>query len=82
MFDLATDLIGVRRRVTVLPQALLPLLGLFNGDIRELKEMRFQWDQPYLVDTTKFAKRFWGDATPLEAGLRATIAFYRNVSPA
>jgi nucleoside-diphosphate-sugar epimerase len=44
----------------------------------ELKEMRFQWDRPYLVDTTKFARRFWNDPTPFETGLRATIAFYRN----
>src|SRR2546430_374768 len=28
---LAADLIGVRRRVTVLPQALMPLLGLFSA---------------------------------------------------
>ena len=40
--------------------------------------MRFQWDRPYHVDATKFARRFWGDATPLEEGLRETIAFYRN----
>jgi nucleoside-diphosphate-sugar epimerase len=79
VFELAADLIGVRRRVTVLPQALLPLLGLFSGDIRELREMRFQWDRPYLVETAKFARRFWGDATPLDEGLRATISFYRNV---
>jgi len=78
VLDLAADLIGVRRRITVLPQALLPLLGLFSGDIRELKEMRFQWDRPYLVDASKFAGAFWSDATPLDQGLRATIAFYRD----
>jgi len=78
VFELAAEVIGVRHRVTVLPQALMPLLGLFSADIRELKEMRFQWDRPYLVDTTKFARRFWGDATPLDEGLRATIAFYHG----
>jgi hypothetical protein len=31
--------------------------------IRELKEMRFQWDHPYLVDVTKFSCRFWSDPT-------------------
>jgi nucleoside-diphosphate-sugar epimerase len=78
MLDLAADLIGVRRRITVLPQALMPMLGLFSPDIRELREMRFQWDRPYLVDASKFATAFWRDATPLDEGLRATIAFYRG----
>lgn len=77
LLTLAAKLIGVRPRITVLPPALAPLLGLFKAEIRELKEMRFQWDRPYLVDTTKFSRRFWSDATPFEEGLRATIAFYR-----
>jgi len=81
LLTLAATLIGVRPRVTVLPQALLPILGLIRTDVRELKEMRFQWDHPYLVDTTKFSHRFWNDATPFDEGLRATIAFYRTAEP-
>jgi nucleoside-diphosphate-sugar epimerase len=82
ILHLAADLAGVQRRVTVLPQSLLPILGLFSVDLRELKEMQFQWGRPYLVDTTKFARRFWGDATSFDEGLRATIAFYRGAQAA
>jgi nucleoside-diphosphate-sugar epimerase len=78
LFTLTATLIGVRPRVTVLPQMLTPLLGLFSSDVRELKEMRFQWDRPYLVDTAKFSRRFWRDGTSFDEGLRATIAFYRR----
>lgn len=73
----AAELIGVRARIIVLPPALMPILGLVQTEVRELKEMRFQWDRPYLVDTTKFSRRFWSDPTPFEEGLQATIAFYR-----
>jgi nucleoside-diphosphate-sugar epimerase len=41
LLTLDATLIGVRPRVTVLPQSLMPLLGLFSTDVRELKEMRF-----------------------------------------
>jgi len=75
---LAATLIGVRPRVIVLPRGLMGILGLFRTDVRELKEMWFQWDHPYLVDATKFSRRFWSDPTPFEEGLRTTIAFYRN----
>jgi nucleoside-diphosphate-sugar epimerase len=79
LLTLAATLIGVKPRVTVLPSALMPILGLFRTDVRELKEMRFQWDYPYIVDTAKFSRRFWGDATPFEDGLQATVAFYQSL---
>ncbi len=77
---LAAKIIGVRPRVSVLPPVLAPLIGLFSSDVRELAEMCFQWDRPYRVDTSKFSRRFWSDATPFEEGLRETAAFYRRVT--
>jgi nucleoside-diphosphate-sugar epimerase len=70
---LAALIIGVPLRITVLPQFLAPILGIFSKAIGETVEMRFQWDRPYLVDSSKFAARFWNDATPLEDGLRASL---------
>jgi len=75
---LAARIIGVRPRITVLPPALLSILGVFRKELRELKEMRFQWDRPYLVDATKFSRRFWSDPTPLAEALGATIEFYQR----
>jgi nucleoside-diphosphate-sugar epimerase len=80
VLTLAATLIGVPARITVLPAALAPILGVFSVEIREIGEMRFQWDRPYLVDSSKFAARFWNDPTPFERGLADTIAFYRTVS--
>jgi dTDP-D-glucose 4,6-dehydratase len=69
---------GFPPRIITLPRIAAAVLGLFRRDIGELKEMRFQWDRPYLVDTTKFTRRFWNDPTPFETGLQATIAFYQK----
>jgi len=77
LLALAATLIGVRPRIQVLPAALASLISLFRRDLRELAEMRFQWDRPYLVDASKFAARFWSDVTPFERGLADTIAWYR-----
>lgn len=75
---LAAARIGVEARVTVLPRWLAAVAGLFNRELAEIAEMRFQWERPYLVDSSKFAARFWSDATPFENGLDATIAAYRS----
>lgn len=71
-------LAGTAPRVQVLPWPLLRLLGLVVPVFRELAEMRFQWDRPYLVDHGKFAARFGDLATPLDEGLAATLAWYRE----
>ena len=52
---------------------MLRVLGLFSPFMRECIEMRFTWNRPYHVDATKFARRFWSDATPFEVGIPATI---------
>jgi nucleoside-diphosphate-sugar epimerase len=80
LLTLAASLIGVRARISVLPSALVPIIGFFSKEVGETAEMRFQWNRPYLVDTSKFARRFWNDPTPFESGLRDTISFYRTAS--
>ncbi len=72
----AAEMIGVAPRISVMPRAVLYLAGLFNREVHELIEMGFQTDRPYLVDASKFAGRFWADATSFEAGLKATVASY------
>jgi hypothetical protein len=79
LLTLGAALAVVRPGVTVLPKIMMSLPGLVRTDVRELKEMRFQWDRPYrVVDATKFLGCFWSDAKPFEDGLRTTIAFYRT----
>ena len=75
---LAADRIGVEDRLTVLPRWLAAVAGVFDKQVAETREMRFQWERPYLVDASKFASRFWADVTPFEKGLDATIAAYRQ----
>jgi len=69
--------LGVKLRLHALPLALLPALGVVFPFMREMAEMRFQWDRPYQVDWSKFARRFWSDFTPFEQGAKATALSFR-----
>ncbi len=71
--------LGKRLSISAVPMWLLPLMGLFSPMFKEMAEMRFQWDRPYDVDASKFAKRFWADATPLEVGVAETVRAYGGV---
>jgi nucleoside-diphosphate-sugar epimerase len=64
------------------PGWLISLMGLFNGDMREMKELMHHWNRPYIVDHSKFASRFWDDYTPLETGIPAAVRWYREQDPA
>jgi len=70
--------IGVKPRITALPLSLLPVFGLLAPMMREMAEMRFQWDRPYHVDASKWAARFWSDVTPFEVGAPATARSFRD----
>jgi nucleoside-diphosphate-sugar epimerase len=80
ILQLAADALGVRLRLNILPAFLLGPLGLAVPFMREVKEMRFTFDRPYRVDSSKFASTFWSDPTPFEEGIRNTALAFRNAA--
>lgn len=70
---------GREPKIQVTPRLALRLMGLFNPQIRELIEMLHEWDEPFIMDHSKFTQAF-GDAltpTPLREALRTTLDWYR-----
>jgi len=80
ILELGAKALGVRLRITALPLWLLPAIGIVSPLMREMSEMRFQWDRPYQVDGRKFAQRFWSDVTPFEVGVPATALSFRDLA--
>lgn len=70
-------LAGIRARLHELPSAAIRIAGWFRPAIRELRELGFQWDRPYLVSHAKYAARFGERVTPIDLGLAATLAWVR-----
>lgn len=73
ILTMGAKMLGRRLSLTAIPMGLFPVLGIFMPVLNEMREMHFQWDRPYEVDATKFVKRFWADATPLEVGAAETV---------
>jgi nucleoside-diphosphate-sugar epimerase len=64
-------------RVEPLPGWMLAALGLISPVMRELREMRYQWEEPYLVDDSAFRRELGLQPTPLDEQVRATAAWAR-----
>jgi nucleoside-diphosphate-sugar epimerase len=77
ILKIAADTLGVKLRISAMPAWMLGASGTFSPFLRELIEMRFQWDRPYRVDSSRFANAFWSDATPFETGVRETALAFR-----
>jgi len=69
-----------RTKLRGAPALLLRALGLVNPTVRELVEMRYLFEEPFVVDSSKIATKLGVHATPLEQALADTLAGYR-ISP-
>jgi nucleoside-diphosphate-sugar epimerase len=61
-----------------LPKLAVRALGVFNPLLRELVEMSYEFDEPFVLDTTKYQATFENDPTPLAAAITTTVDWYRN----
>ncbi|HEY2069846.1 MAG TPA: NAD-dependent epimerase/dehydratase family protein [Rhizomicrobium sp.] len=72
ILQLGADAIGVKLKIRAVPLWTLPVLGLFVRFLKEVADIGFTWDRPYVVDAGKFKQRFWSDVTPFEIGAAET----------
>ena len=59
--------------VSTIPNWMLSLAGLFNRPMKELKEMNYQNEYPYLFDSGKFNKTFGFTPTSYGEGIKETV---------
>jgi hypothetical protein len=62
----------------VLPKLAVRALGLVNPMLRGLPEMAYEFDEPFVLDTSKYESVFGAAGTPLAAAIAATVAWYRT----
>jgi len=60
------------------PRLAIALAGLFDANARELKEMLYQFERDFVMDSNRFEKAFGVQATPLGEPIRATLDWYRR----
>jgi nucleoside-diphosphate-sugar epimerase len=77
ILQIAADTLGVKLLISAMPAWMLGPSAMFSPFLRELKEMRFQWDRPYQVDASRFKAAFWSDVTPFETGVPETALAFR-----
>lgn len=60
------------------PRAMAAALALVMPAVRELKEMLYQWDQPFVVDDTRFRARFGLQPVAVAQAAHDTVTWARQ----
>ena len=82
ILQLGADALGVKLKITAIPLWLLPVVGLGSTFVREIADVSFTLDRPYIVDGSKFTRRFWSNVTPIEVGAVATARAFAQPTAA
>lgn len=61
-------------RIAPIPRAVLRAVGLFSPQVRGFRETTYQFDRPFLLDSTACTATFGIAATPMDEGLVAVAA--------
>lgn len=60
------------------PRALVSVLGLFMTQMREVKEVLYTFEQPFVVDHSQFEQAFGAKVTPHDEAIARTLAWFRD----
>jgi nucleoside-diphosphate-sugar epimerase len=71
----ASDIAGLTSKLRKVGRLEMKILGLFIPPVKEMQEMMYEFEQPFVLDDTKFTSTFGNIATPLEDALKQTIGW-------
>ncbi|HEY5135489.1 MAG TPA: NAD-dependent epimerase/dehydratase family protein [Candidatus Nanopelagicales bacterium] len=83
ILDMVEARVGHPVGIRVMPRLALRAIGLVNPMMRGLAEMAYEFEEPFVLDTTKYRTMFGGQVTPLGEAIVTTVdAFQRSAEMA
>lgn len=69
---------GVEPRISTMGTLMLSIGGLFIPAAKETVEMMYEYDHPFIIDSTQFERTFGLQATPIHEAIQDTVAWYKS----
>jgi len=73
-----SEALGREIKLGTIPRWILQAMGLFVPLVREMNEMLYQWDAPFVVDDRRFRARFEMRPAGADEAARETVAWARE----
>ena len=69
---------GIEPKFSAMGKLMMWMGGLFIPEAKETVEMMYEFEKPFIVDSSRFEKTFGMKATPLREAIRETVAWYKS----
>ena len=69
---------GVEPKIRSMGKLMMSIGGLFIPEAKETVEMMYEFDKPFIIDSSKFEKTFGMQATPVREAIKKTVAWYKS----
>ncbi|MBL8103224.1 MAG: hypothetical protein JNM02_11875 [Anaerolineales bacterium] len=78
MVTMIADEMGIPPKFSAMGKTMMWIGGLFIPEAKEQVEMMYEFEQPFVVDSSRFEKVFGMKATPMRNAIKETVAWYRS----
>jgi len=78
MVNIIAEEAGVEPKLSSMGKAMMWIGGLFIPEAKEMVEMMYEFEQPFVVDSSKFEKAFGMEATSMREAIKETVAWYNS----
>ncbi len=82
MLELIFAEAGQTAKIGAVNRAMMWLASPFMPSAREMVEMMYEWEKPFIMDSSAFTRTFGMQPTPIDAAVRETVAWFRAHAPA
>jgi nucleoside-diphosphate-sugar epimerase len=70
--------IGRQIQIRAAGKNMMRFIGLFNPAVREVVEMMYEFEEPFVIDHSRFAATFGNGVTAHTEAINETVAWYRR----
>ena len=78
MVKLIAAEMGVEPKMSAMGKTMMRIGGLFIPEAKEMVEMMYEFEKPFIVDSSKFENTFDVKATPMKEAIKETVVWYKN----
>ena len=69
---------GVEPKMSSMGKTMMAIGGLFIPEAKESVEMMYEFEKPFIIDSSKFEKTFGLQATPIREAIKETVKWFRT----
>jgi nucleoside-diphosphate-sugar epimerase len=78
MAQMIADELGLPLKFSAMGKTMMAIGGLFIPEAKESVEMMYEFEKPFIVDSSKFEKTFGMKATPMKEAIKETVTWYKS----